>query len=117
MKKIAVSDKFEANYVADEKSRIGEIFFVERNSAGGAILTPIARFFAWRPSYFEGLHPHWRVDCFVRKHKLAPEAGWLGKVLTEALIQNDICELPIWTSWHSSEELHGAAFGNIFDPD
>ncbi len=117
MHKFAISEKFEADYVEEEKSRIGEVYFIERNSSGGAMLTPIARFFAWRPASTEGFHPHWRVDCFVRQHKLAPEAGWLGKALTEALIQNDICERPIWTSWHTSEELQGEAFGEVFDLD
>ena len=117
VRRFAISDKFEANFVEDESSRSGEVYFVERNNGGGANLTPIARFFAWRPEYIEGSHPHWRIDCFVRKHTLAPNAKWLGKALTEAIIQNGICDPPIWTSWHSSEELQGEAYGEVFDLD
>ena len=52
---------------------------------GGATLTPVAHYFAWRPEFIEGFHAYWRVDCFVRKHPLSPKPMYLGKALVAAL--------------------------------
>ena len=46
------------------------------------MMTPIARYFAWKPEFVEGFHGHWRVDCSIRMnkstrsgmHPLAPKA-------------------------------------------
>jgi len=90
---------------------------VERNAEGGALLTPVARFFAWRPEYVEGFHEHWQVDCYVRVHELAPEPIILGRSLVGALLREGLCQEPIWLSVHRAEELHGEAFGEVFDLD
>jgi hypothetical protein len=93
----------------------GEVYQVDRNSAGGAIFTPVARFFAWRPDHPEGYHPHWRVDCFVRLHESSPEPKGIGKALAKGLLKENICTEPLWASWHRSEEIGGTDFGEVFD--
>ena len=89
----------------------------ERKCPQGHVVTPIARFFAWRPVHPEGYHPHWRVDCFVRVHELSPEPKMLGKALAKGLLQEAICTEPLWVSWHRSEEIGGTNFGEVFDFD
>jgi hypothetical protein len=79
--------------------------------------TPIARYFGTpgAAGQAEGFNNHVRVDCVVRKHKLAPECFPLGKSLVAALIREKIIAEPIWLSVHSGEELAGEAFGEVFD--
>src|SRR3954451_1275808 len=103
--------------VAGTEFIAGEVYHVERNAAGGAMFTPVARFFAWRPLHAEGYHPHWRVDCLVRVHDRAPEPKVVGKALAAGLLREGLCNVPLWVSWHRSEELGGTNFGEVFDLD
>ena len=117
MRKLEISEQLEADCVERDGSRIGEVYHVQRNYAGGAVLTPIARYFAWRPEFIENFHPHWRIDCFVRKHRLAPKPERLGRALTEALLESGLVQEPIWVSWHMSREVKGIAIGQVYDLD
>ncbi|MGL4635025.1 MAG: hypothetical protein ACRCWF_03510 [Beijerinckiaceae bacterium] len=96
----------------------GLIYHILRNSQGGSVSTPIGRYFTSRPALqAEGILPHWRIDCFVIEHKLAPQADWLGKALANALIKSASVTEPLWVSWHSSKELGGEPMGDVFDFD
>src|SRR5262249_40120651 len=117
MQRFSLSPDFDAACVITTGWVAGEVYHVERNSAGGANLTPVARFFAWRPSHVENVHPHWRVDCFVRVHPLSPDAKALGMALASGLLREAVCSEPLWVSWHRSEELGGTNFGQVFDLD
>ena len=117
MKRFSLNASFDADCVITDASRVGEIYHVARNSAGGAILTPIALYFVWRPEFVENFNPYWRVDCFVRKHKLAPRPMVLGEDLVSSLTKEKLCEEPIWLSVHESVELNGKEYGNIFDEE
>src|SRR5262245_40636227 len=117
MTRFAVTPELEAACVITPGTVSGEVCHVVRNSAGGAISTPVARFFAWRPVHAENFHPHCRVDCFVRAHEVSPDPKVLGKALAEALLSKAICTEPLWVSWHRSEELGGTNFGEVFDLD
>lgn len=109
---------FEADYsVVADGICIGEVFHVARNDAGGSNCTPIARYFAWRPTYIEGFHEHWRIDCYVRKHELSPDPKALALALRDALIRDGQCDVPCWVSWHRDEELGGEPLGDVFDFD
>jgi hypothetical protein len=68
VKRFPVTDTFQADCVVSEAARAGKIYHVVRNASGGAMLTPIARYFVWQPEFVEGFHKHWRVDCFVYQH-------------------------------------------------
>ena len=70
MMRFSIAPKFDAACLISSEFVSGEVYHVERNSAGGANFTPIARFFAWRPEHPEGYHSHWRVDCFAREAEL-----------------------------------------------
>ena len=100
-----------------QDARVGEVYHVVYNSAGGSNSTPIARFFASRPKFIEGFNAHWRLDCFVREHALAPDPALLGDALLQALIANRVLEVPVWVSWHRSSELGGKALGEVFEVD
>jgi hypothetical protein len=113
--KFAINERFTADCVESERSRAGEIYDVVLNSAGGATLTRIARYFCWRPSLVEGFHRHWRVDCFVREHPLSPSEISLATDLVKSLMREGICSEPILVSAHRSKELESAAFGEVFD--
>jgi hypothetical protein len=117
MMRFSIAPTFDAACVICSEFISGAVYHVERNSAGGANFTPIARFFAWRPVHSEGVHPHWRVDCFVRVHELSPEPKVIGKALAKGLLQESICTEPLWVSWHRSEETGGTNFGEVFDFD
>ena len=117
MMRFAISPEFDAACVITPGAVSGEVYHVARNSAGGADFTAVARFFAWRPDYVEGCHEHWRVDCFVRVHVCSPEPKRLGSELAEALLRESLCTEPLWISWHRSEELHGKAFGDVFESE
>ncbi len=81
------------------------------------MLTPVARYFVWQPEFVEGFHKYWRVDCFVRQHRLSPEPTHLGEALVAALVREGLCAEPIWMSAHRSEELKGKAYGEVFSDD
>jgi hypothetical protein len=115
MRRFAITDTLEAQCIPSSESIAGEIFYVERNAAGGANLTPIARFFAWHPEFVEGFHAHWRVDCFVRVHPLSTDPASLAKALVETLMRESLCSEPLWASWHRCEEINGKAIGKVFD--
>jgi hypothetical protein len=117
MKRFSVTDIFQADCVVSEAARAGHIYHVARNAAGGALLTPIARYFVWRPEFVDGFHKHWRVDCFVRQHKLSPDPMSLGESLVAALVREQLCAAPIWMSAHASSELKGRAYGEVFSDD
>jgi hypothetical protein len=68
-----LNPEFSADCTVAEKSRSGQIYYVRRHATGsGAMLTGVARYFAWRPDFIEGYNRYWRVDCFVTRHPLAP---------------------------------------------
>jgi hypothetical protein len=115
MMRFAVTPVFDAACVITPDAVSGEVYHVVRNAAGGAVSTPVARFFAWRPGYVEGFRAHWRVDCFVRVHPVSPDPELIGPALAEALLRESLCTEPLWVSWHRSEELRGKAFGEVFD--
>ena len=117
MMRFAVTPEFDAGCVFTPDAVSGEVYHVVRNPAGGADYTPVARFFAWRPGYVEGVHAHWRIDCFVRVHPRSPEPKQLGPALAEALMRESLCTEPLWVSWHRSEELQGKAFGEVFESE
>lgn len=117
MKRFAVDASYEAWYQPDEAFGSGELHHVARNRSGGTNLTPIARFFCTRPEFTEGFNQHWRVDCFVRSHELAPDPQWAGKALAAALKREGYCSEPLWVSWHSSSEIGGEAQGEVFEND
>jgi len=117
MMRFSIAPTLDAACLISSEFVSGEVYHVQRNSAGGANFTPIARFFAWRPVHVENFHPHWRVDCFVRVHELSPHPMLVGKALAEGLLKESICTEPLWVSWHRSEEIGGANFGEVFDFD
>lgn len=96
----------------------GEIFHIERTGQGGSIATPIGRYFTTKPNIgAEGYHPHSRIDCVVRDHKLAPAEDWLARRLVDALLKDALVAEPLWVSWHRAKELGGEARGEVFDFD
>ena len=116
--------ELDTNFYATSDSeggfRSGEIFHIERNQQGGSgsVNTPIARYFVTRPQVgAEGVHRHWRVDCFVSRHRLAPREDWLAERLIKALLQSALIAEPIWLSWHRLAKTSGKAFGELFDLD
>ena len=115
MNRFDINDNFSADCVVSENARAGDLYHVSRNSSGGANFTPIAYFFVWRPEFTEGFNRFWRVDCFVRQHKLSPDPIELGEWLVDALVKNELCAEPIWMSAHRSQELGGKAYGDIYD--
>jgi hypothetical protein len=120
MNRFLLTEDFDADCVVSDRARAGEIYRVQGNRSGGAVLTPVARYFAWRPEFIEGFHAFWRVDCFIREHPLAPqpaESQGLGKALVEALFREGLCNEPLWLSVHRSHELNGTEYGEVFDYD
>jgi hypothetical protein len=117
MRRFSLTRDFEADCISGDSAHAGEAYHVVRNAEGGALLTPVVRYFAWRPKYSEGVHEHWRVDCFVRVHELAPEPIIIGRAIVDALVREGLCDEPIWLSVHRAEELKGEAFGEVFDYD
>jgi hypothetical protein len=117
MKRFSLTDSLDADCVLANTARAGEVYHVERNSTGSAALTPVARYFAWRPEFIEGFHAYWRVDCFVRIHALSPDPMKMGEALVAALLRESLCAEPIWLSVHQSEELQGKEYGEVFDYD
>ncbi|MEP1537364.1 MAG: hypothetical protein ABJQ34_15435 [Paracoccaceae bacterium] len=116
MHKFELNKKYHARGNETEHSRIGEIYHVSRNTfGGGSVSTPIARYFAWRPEYIEGVNPHWRIDCFVREHKLAGNPKKLAQMLAAKLVEHEHCGNPIWISWHKSIEVGGEKRGELFE--
>src|SRR5436309_579079 len=95
MMRFSIAPTLDAACLISSEFVSGEVYDVERNAAGGANFTPIARFFAWRPVHVENYHPHWRVDCFVRVHELSPEPKVVGKTLANSLLKEAICTEPL----------------------
>lgn len=117
MMRFSIAPTLDAVCLISSEFVSGDVYHVQRNSAGGANFTPIARFFAWRPVHVENYHPHWRVDCFVRGHELSSEPKIIAKALAKGLLQEAICTEPLWVSWHQSKEIGGTNFGEVFDFD
>lgn len=117
MMRFSIAPTLDAACIINSEFVAGEVYHVQRNLAGGANFTPIARFCAWRPVHAEGFHTHWRVDCFVRVHELSPDSKIIGMALANGLLQEVICTEPLWVSWHKSEEIGGTNFGEVFDFD
>jgi hypothetical protein len=118
MHKFELTNKCYAKGNETEFTRIGEIFHTKRNTFGtGSTSTPIARYFAWRPEYIENVNPHWRIDCFVREHKLAGNPKNLTQLLANELVTHKLCDTPIWIGWHKVLELGGEAKGELFEFD
>jgi hypothetical protein len=116
MKRFSVSPNLESACVMGD-CICGELFHIQRNSVGGSVQTPVARYFAWHPEFIEGFNKHWRVDCYFISNKLSPDAWLAGEALLAALINEKICSKPVWISVHRSEELKGKAYGNVFEDD
>lgn len=115
MHKFELNDTFRAEGSETSETRIGEIYHVLRNKTGsGSVSTPIAKYFVWRPSYSEGISPHWRVDCFFKKHKLSGDPKAMSKMLVSNLQSSGLCDTPIWISWHYSAEIGGEQVGDLF---
>ena len=113
-----LGDSYKVECQIREGHQAGEIYHLQRNRIGrGATLTPIARFFVWRPDYTEGVNPHWRVDCYAKRHRLSGDPEKLAKALSAALLERGICEAPMWVGWHRSEDLGGQAVGDLFELD
>jgi hypothetical protein len=117
MHRFNLDTNFSADCVVTDNARAGELYHVARNAAGGATLTPIARYFVWQPEFVEGCNRYWRVDCFVRQHALSPDPLELGESLVAALVREGLCAEPIWLSAHRSDELKGRAYGKVFSDD
>jgi hypothetical protein len=117
MMRFPIAPGLDAACLISSESVAGEVYHVEPNKTGGAVSTPVARFFAWRPRHAEGFHEYWRVDCFVRVHELSPQPKVVGLALAEGLLRESVCSEPLWVSWHRSEELGGKDFGEVFDFD
>ena len=117
MKRFSLGSTYEADCQEGTQCHSGEIYHAARNAQGGGVLTPVARYFCWHPRFAEGFNKHWRVDCYVREHPLAPDAEWAGKALVTALIGQQLCSEPIWLSWHKSSELGGTAYGQVFEAE
>ena len=101
-----------------EESRSGTVFHVVGNAEGGSVLTPVVHFAAFRAKLAdEGFNRHWRLDCYVRRHKLAPEPKWLGESLAESMLKQRLLEEPLWVSWHESDEVGGKAYGEVFEDE
>lgn len=115
MTKLDLSPQFYA--IADHSGLAsGEVYHVDRNRDGGSFSTPIARFFVSTPPLVaEGFHAHQRLDCFVRKHELAPRGDWLTKRLADLLIERGVLYQPIWLAWHEATETGGEALGEVID--
>jgi len=117
MNRFPISESYEADCRISGETRIGEVYHISRNTSGGAALTPVARYFAHRPEYIENVNSHWRVDCFVQKHRFARNAERISRDLVTALVSMGHCEEPLWLSWHRAKEIKGAAYGDVFDLD
>src|SRR5687768_6348238 len=118
MPDLPLSDSFYAAGDIDGNLGSGEAYHIVRNRFGGSVDTPIARFYITRPEIgAEGVHPHSRLDCFVRRHSLSPSPEWLARTLADALIAHGALAEPAWISWHASEEVGGEPRGEVFDPD
>lgn len=93
----------------------GEVRHVARNAGGfGVVQTPIAQFFARRVEGQDGLLPHERIDCLVRKgHRLSPDPDELGRRLATAVEGAGIARQPLWISWHVADEVGGEARGEL----
>ena len=115
MKRFVITDDFSAECVVGPDSFAGQLFHVHRNPQGGANLTPVARFFGWRPSYIEGGPRTLAYRCFFKSSDLAKQPLALGEVLVDAVVREAICSEPIWLSVHRSEELRGKAYGQLFE--
>ncbi|MEP0153481.1 hypothetical protein [Pseudophaeobacter sp.] len=82
MHRFDLNAKFSAIGSETSETRIGEIYQVRGSRGGsGSVSTPIARYFVWRPEYIEGAAPHWRIDCYFKKHKLAGDPKTLSRLL------------------------------------
>lgn len=118
MKTIAVTKDFEASLPLLDQTLAGEVFHVTRPSAGGgATLTPIARYYGYRLEFIENFNKHWRIDCYLRDHPLAPDHRFLGERLAEALVREGLITEPVWMSAFRSSGECGRAYGEVFSDD
>lgn len=118
MHRFDLNAKFSAIGSETSETRIGEIHHVRGSRGGsGSVSTPIARYFVWRPEYIEGAAPHWRIDCYFKKHKLAGDPKTLSRLLANNLQNAGLCDTPIWVSWHRSDEISGESIGTLFTDD
>lgn len=96
MHRFDLNKKFHARGSETSETRVGEVYHVRRNRIGsGSVSTPIARYFVWRPEYIEGAAPHWRIDCYFKKHKLAGDPKTLSRLLANNLQNAGLCDAPI----------------------
>ncbi len=118
METFSLMGPFVCDRVLSGEVHAGEIYHVDHNERGGSNMTPVGRYFAWKdPGDVENFNPHWRVDCFVRIHPLAPDPMPIGEALVGHLLREGLCSEPLWLSVHRSEELDGKPYGEVFQED
>jgi hypothetical protein len=118
MNDLDLSSNFYVQWSANKDFSSGEIFHIKRNTSGGSLLTPVARFFITNARIpAEGYFPHQRLDCFVSNTQFVSEPEQLAKDLFKALRNQDLIDEPTWLSWHVAEEQGGTACGAVFDFD
>src|SRR5262245_31327067 len=118
METFSLMGPFVCDRVLCGDTHAGEIYHVDRNEHAGGIMTPVGRYFAWKhPGDVESLNDHWRVDCFVSNHHLAPAPMPIGEALAEHLLREGLCAKPLWLSVHRSDELDGKDYGEVFQDD
>ena len=115
---IEVDQSHYATRNRDELFSGGEVFHSAKNTNGGSVDTPVARFFVTKPEIgAEGYHPHSRVDCVVFHSALVPDPASLARRLTDELLARRPVQEPLWLGWWTGQELSGEARGEVFDFD
>lgn len=119
---LVLSDTYQA-ILQSEDAHAGEIVYVARNEHGGALLTPVAQFFAWQPEHIEFFKSYWRIDLYAyapppANSQLAIRNPMsVGESLVKAMKEAGICDEPIWLQLHQCTSQEGVAFGEIFEFD
>lgn len=114
MTQFALNDEFETDSNEISGAIIGELFHVANSTN---VRTPVGLFFAWHPVFVEGFNKHWHVDCYVRRTPLAKSAEAIGAALVAALIEQEMCNRPLFLSVYRTEELAGMKYGDVFEDD
>ena len=118
LRRFPLTGPFEADCKVEAEFLHGEIFHVNANRLGsGSVSTPVARYFVTRPTHVEEVRPHWRLDCYVRRHRLAGNPEAMTRALAQSLVAQGHCPEPMWLGWHRSTELGGDTRGDLWDLD
>ncbi|NGM19838.1 hypothetical protein G3576_07410 [Roseomonas stagni] len=120
MREIVIAEEFVAKPDGAGQFLHGEIHHVTRWPAvgTGAMYTPVAKYFVW-PGVAapEVLRPHWRIDCVLREHHLAPAPDWLGRRLADAMMLHGIVREPLAVTWQIATAVGSESRGPIWDGD